>query len=166
MREVLIITGACGVGKSTIAREWAKSKQGATVECDFLTEWIYNEDFPRWTIEEEIFVAKLAAKIAIEYLEYGMSTTIENVWTPKGIEILVDEIQTKVHIVPKVIWLFSELSENLRRDQQRISEDQMGERVDIVNRELADYSWPEYLHKIDTTKLTIVQTLTVISSIE
>jgi len=46
MKELLILTGACGVGKSTIAEEWAKRKNGAKVDCDYLTEWIYNTDLP------------------------------------------------------------------------------------------------------------------------
>lgn len=162
MPEVLIITGACGVGKSTIAKQWAKSKNGATVDCDYLTEWIYNKDFPQWTIEEEKFVANLAAKIAIEYLRFGMSTSIENVWSPIGIELLKNGIESQLEVKVKVIWLVCEISENHKRDQQRVPENQMKERVDIVNKELNDYQWPEYLHKLDTTELTIQQTLQAI----
>ena len=125
MKEVLIITGACGVGKSTIAKEWAKLKDGATIDCDYLTEWIYKKDFHHWTIEEERFVAKLASKIAIEYLNYGMSTSIENVWSPIGIELIKSEIQSSLKIKVKAIWLFCDLTENHKRDQQRKLENQM-----------------------------------------
>jgi len=162
MKEVLILTGACGVGKSTIAKEWAKLKNGATVNCDYLTEWIYNKDFPHWTVEEEKFTAKLASKIAIEYLDFGMSTSIENVWSPVGIEILKNEIESQAEVKVKVVWLFCEITENHKRDQQRVPEDQMKGRVDIVNKELKDYNWPIYLQKIDTTNLTIEQTIEVI----
>lgn len=166
MKETLIITGACGVGKSTIASEWAKLKNGATIDCDYLTEWIYNKDFPHWTIEEEKFTAKLASKIAIEYLNYGMSTSIENVWTPIGIELLKNEIISYTETSIKAVWLYCELTENHKRDQQRILENQMKERVNIVNTELASYHWPAYLHKVDTTDLNIEQTLKVIDAIK
>ena len=36
--EVLLLTGACGVGKTTIAQGWAKSKKGVIIDCDYLTE--------------------------------------------------------------------------------------------------------------------------------
>ncbi|GEM_PF-4904892 len=35
-KEVLVLTGACGVGKSTIAKAWAKSKAGVCIESDYL----------------------------------------------------------------------------------------------------------------------------------
>jgi shikimate kinase len=162
MKEVLILTGACGVGKSTIAEAWAKIKDGATIDCDYLTEWIYKKDFPHWTIEEEKLVAKITAKIAIEYLEFGMSTSIQNVWSPVGIEIIKKEILSHTKANIKVVWLFCSLEENHKRDQLRIPEDQMKERVNIVNEELNSYDWPNYVHKVDSTDLTVEQTLGMI----
>ena len=163
MKQVLIITGACGVGKTTLAKEWAKQKNGAIVECDYLTEWIFNKDFPHWEQEEEKFTANLTATIAIEYLDYGMSVAIENVWSPYGLEILRKRLQGKTDISVKVIWLHCELQENHNRDEQRIPENQMKQRVDIVNKELREYQWPEYLVKIDTTSLSVVQTLDLLN---
>ena len=165
MKEILILTGACGVGKSTIAKEWAKLKNGATVDCDYLTEWIYNKDFPRWKLEEEKFVARLASKIAIEYVKYGMSTSVENVWSPLGIGLLRDEIQSHLNVDLKVIWLYCEKAENHRRDRQRRPADQMKGRVDIVNDELANYNWPDYVRKIDTTILTVEETIALIEGL-
>jgi len=88
-----------------------------------------------------------------------VSTAIENVWSPVGIKLLKTEILPKVQISVKVIWLFYASAENYKRDQQRVPENQMKERVDIVNKELAGYDWPDYVHKIDTTDLTVGQTI-------
>ena len=164
MKEVLIITGACGVGKTTLAKEWAKSKDGAIIECDYLTEWIFNKEFPNWTLEEEKFIANLSATIAIEYLNYGMSVAIENVWTPYGIEIIRNRLRNRTDIALKVIWLFCEMNENHKRDEQRVPKDQMKERVDIVNKELQGHDWPEDLVKIDSTNLSIAQTLALLEN--
>ena len=153
--EVLIITGACGVGKTATAKAWAKKKNGAIIECDYLTEWIYNENFPHWTPEEEAFTVELSGLMAFEYLKRGMSLAIENVWTPKGIEDLRKELFRMNGITVKTVWLKCDLEENHRRDEERIPEDQMKERVDIVNKELEGYTWPSYVHSIDTTKLSI-----------
>ena len=63
--EVLILTGTCAVGKTATAKAWAKSKNGAIIECDYFTEWIYNKDFPHWTEEEEKFTSNLAQILAL-----------------------------------------------------------------------------------------------------
>lgn len=39
--EVLILTGACAVGKTSVAKEWAKRKAGAIIEYDYFMEWIF-----------------------------------------------------------------------------------------------------------------------------
>ncbi len=165
MKEVLILTGACGVGKTTLARQWAERKNGAVIECDYFTEWIYDSNFPHWTPEEERFVANLTAVVAREYLNFGMSVVIENVWSPQGIEWLLEGLRDQTQVKIKVVWLYCERSENHRRDEQRREKDQMKDRVDIVNEELIGYDWPTYLHKVDTTKLTVPQTMDLIDDL-
>lgn len=68
MNEILILTGACGVGKTTVAREWARGKNGVAIEADYFTEWIHNVSFERFTQEEERLVANLSLVTAKEYL--------------------------------------------------------------------------------------------------
>jgi shikimate kinase len=165
--EVIIITGACGVGKSTIARAWAKAKQGAIIECDYFTEWIFKSNFPHWTVEEEQFVAALTGTVAHEYLRHQMPVAIENVWSPSGIQILLDRLKEQALVSSiKVIWLVCDRNENHRRDQLRKPEDQMQERVDIVNKELSNYRWPEYVQKVDSTRLSIEETVAVIERLD
>ena len=162
--EVLVLTGACGVGKSTIAKQWAKAKDGATIECDYFTEWIYQATFPRWTSEEEKFVASLTVVASREYLKYQMPVVIENVWSPLGIHQLVDSLrQYELVTSLQVVWLRCAIDENHRRDQLRIPENQMKERVDIVNGELQSYSWPEYVRIIDSTSLSVEETMNKIA---
>ena len=158
--EVLILTGACGVGKSTVARGWAKAKAGAVIECDYFTEWIYQPSFPRWTSEEEEFVASLAIATAQEYLKRRMPVVTENVWSPVGIQLLVDGMKPHERVASlKVVWLQCILEENHRRDQLRVPENQMKDRVEIVNVELQSYSWPKYVRKIDSTELSVEETV-------
>ncbi|MEK6478438.1 hypothetical protein WJR50_12920 [Catalinimonas sp. 4WD22] len=164
--EVLIITGACGVGKSTLAQAWAKLKNGATIECDYLTEWIYKADFPHWTVEEEKFVAETTLVLAQQYLKYGMPVAIENVWSPLGIQMLVDGLQKLTHVSSiKVVWLYCALEENQRRDQLRKPENRMNERVAIVMQEQRNHPWPDYVHLIDTGTLSVAQTLGAIEEL-
>lgn len=160
MREVLIITGACGVGKSTISRLWAKEKKGAIIESDYFTEWIYNDIYERFKKEEETLVADLTFVVAKEYLNHNMSVAIENVWSPAGLEKLKNALESDFpNIKITCIWLKCERTENHHRDQLRVPENHMKERVDIVNDELAGYEWPAYVWIIDSTDLTAAQTL-------
>ena len=68
--QVLIITGAPEVGKSATAKAWAKQKGGVIIPVDYLSNWVYNEAFPRWNEEAERFLARLSTKMAIEYLNF------------------------------------------------------------------------------------------------
>ncbi len=163
--EVLIITGACGVGKSTLSKAWAQSKQGAVIECDYFTEWIYKDDFPHFSRKEENFVADLSATVAMKYMAEAMPVAIENVWTPSGIKELIEGISSQDDLQIKVVWLYCENAENHRRDEERIPENQMKERVDIVSQELSSYKWPDYVHPIDTTHITVEETLTIITGL-
>lgn len=164
--EVIVLTGACGVGKSTVAKAWAKLKKGAVIECDYFTEWIYNPDLPRWDLEEEKFVASVTLAVCREYVNHQMPVAIENVWSPTGIQILVNSLK-KWELVTtiKVVWLLCDLTENHRRDQLRIPENQMKERVDIVNKELRSYEWPAYVQVVNTSGLSVEETIKAIEAL-
>ncbi|HAY32889.1 MAG TPA: hypothetical protein PK536_05960 [Ignavibacteria bacterium] len=166
MSEVLILTGACGAGKTTVAKEWARRKNGAIVECDYFTEWIFDKNFVRFSYEEELLAARLAVITANEYLKLSMPLAIENVWSPVGLDLLKEEL-SKIEYAHKLtfIWLKCESEENHRRDNLRVPDDVMGERVDIVNDQLNNYIWPSYLHIIDTTNLTVKETLEQIAKL-
>ncbi len=160
VKEVLILTGACGVGKSTVSKLWAKSKKGAVIESDYFTEWIYNDTYERFKAEEELLVADLTFVTAKEYLKHNMPVAIENVWSPQGLEKLKRAFNAEFgDISIKFVWLICEREENHRRDKLRIPENQMKERVDIVNEELNQYKWPDYVSIIDTTEQAEKETL-------
>ncbi len=160
MKEILILTGACGVGKSTVSKKWAQLKKGAVIESDYFRNWIYNETYALFSKEEELLVADLTFVTAKEYLKHNMPVVIENVWTPFGLDKLKTDFQNEFGDMPiKFLWLICDLEENHRRDRMRKTENQMKDRVAIVNAELSDYKWPDYLNILDTTTLTEKETL-------
>lgn len=164
--EILILTGACGVGKTTTARAWAKQKQGAVIECDYLTEWIFKDDFPHWSAEEERLVVSATLALAKEYLRFPMPVAIENVWTPEGVTRLKAGLEKLPEVTAlKFVWLYCDSPENHRRDQLRVPENQMKERVDIVGREQRSHHWPDFLHPLDTTEMNVQQTLKCIEEL-
>ncbi len=165
--KTLLLNGACGVGKTTLAKAWAKRHHGAIVECDYFTEWIFNPDFPHWSAEEERLVAELSAGVAGKYLDAGMPVAIENVWTPAGLDLLRTLLRNHpgVHSVT-VVLLHCQIEENRRRDALRPPENQMRERVDVVRQELMDHTWPKYVNHLETSSLSIRETLDQIEVIQ
>lgn len=160
MKEILILTGACGVGKSTISKKWAKLKKGVVIESDHFRNWIQNETYDRFSKEEEMLIANLTIVSAKEYLKHNMPVAIENVWTPLGLDKLRITLEMELENVNvKCVLLKCSLEENHRRDRLRPTENQMKDRVDIVNAELSEFTWPEYLNILDTTNLTEEETL-------
>ncbi len=147
------MTGACGVGKTSTAVIWSSIKQGVVIECDNLRECLDKEDFPQWSDKEENFIAKMSAMMATEYLKNGMSVAIENVWSPESIELIRKELFRMRGLTIKTVLLKCDLEENHRRDQERVPENQMKERVKIVKEKLENYKWPSYVNVLDTTKL-------------
>ena len=164
--EVLVLTGACGVGKTTVARAWARQKQGAMVDCDYFTEWILKEDFPHWTREEEVFTAHLAAEVALAYLRFPMPVAIENVWSPVGLELLREKLAGDPLVQSlKFVWLECALPENQARDALRPESDRMGRRVGVVRQELRAHDWPDYVARIDSSGLSVAETLRKINAL-
>lgn len=150
--KVLIITGAPGVGKSTISKLWAKKNKGVTIECDYFTEWIFNNRYKRFGKLEEKLVIELTLKTSEIYLNHNMPVVIENVWKSHAIKLLKSGIQkmnkkfnNKLDI--SFVYLSCSIIENHRRDKMRIPENQMKKRVDIVNNELNKELFPSFVKK-------------------
>ncbi|CAM1371701.1 AAA family ATPase [Tenacibaculum xiamenense] len=166
--NVLVLTGACGVGKSTIGKAWAKERKGVCIESDYFTEWIH-DDHPistEYFLNTEKLIADLSWACAETYLKNGFSVAIENVWSPKGFGFLRDKIQKNTLVNEfKFVHLKCDLEENFIRDNQRASDNQMKERVEIVKLELEDYTWQDYVHIIDSSSKSIEETLSIIASI-
>ncbi|HCN36368.1 MAG TPA: hypothetical protein DIS94_01470 [Bacteroidetes bacterium] len=165
--KVLIITGAPGVGKSTISKLWAKKNKGVTIECDYFTEWIYNNKYKRFGKLEERLVVELTLKTSGIYLNHKMPVVIENVWKSHAIKLLKSGFQkinkkfnNKLDI--SFVYLYCAINENHRRDKMRIPENQMKKRVDIVNNELNKELFPSFVKKIDSTNLSDIETLKLI----
>ncbi|MEO1054381.1 MAG: AAA family ATPase [Bacteroidota bacterium] len=167
-REVLVLTGACGVGKSTIGKLWAKSKSGVCIESDYFTEWIHDEHpiSTDYFLSVEEMIAELSWNTCREYLKNGFSVAIENVWTPKGLTKLQEAFMS-IELISKAkfVYLKCDLDQNKSRDQKRSASNQMNERVGIVREELEQYQWPEFVHTIDSSSQTDIQTLNTILSI-
>ena len=166
--NVIVLTGACGVGKSTLSRLWAKSNSGVSIECDYFTEWIYDQHpiTTDYFLKVEKMIVDLAWSNTQQYLSNGFSVAIENVWSPAGLIKLREYLKINP-LVNKMtfIYLKCDLNQNMNRDLSRPSHNQMNERVEIVRNELEDHIWPDFVHVVDNSTLSIQETLDLINSL-
>jgi len=95
----------------------------------------------------------MATMMTLEYLKNGMPVVIENVWSPTSIESIRIQLFRMSGLKINVVWLKCDLEENQKRDEQRAPENQMKERVKIVNEQLEKYTWPSYVNILDTTNM-------------
>jgi len=157
--QVLIITGAPGVGKSETAIAWAKRKEGVVIPVDYLSNWVYDKAFPKWNEEAEKFLAQLSAKMAIEYLSMNLPVVIDYVWTPMGIQIIQNDLSVLAGVQCHSVWLTCNSIENRRRDALRKPDHQMKERVNVVRMELEDCTWAEEVQRVDSSSMSVEEVI-------
>ncbi len=162
MNDILIVTGTCGVGKSTTCWRWADQRLGATIDCDYFRTWIRNPALQVADGFQEPLLARHAILLAEDYLAMGLDVAIDNVWTPDGLEVLRRQLGDKARL--RFFWLTCAPAENHQRDDQRSPGDVMGRRVDELQAELEAIAWPDYVIKLDTTGQTVTQTLQTIAA--
>ncbi|MEM7108478.1 MAG: AAA family ATPase [Bacteroidota bacterium] len=163
--KILILTGAPGVGKTTVSKVWVMAHKGVAVPGDSFTDWLYNSRIERFSTEEEALVANLAVATAVQYLKTGMGVVLDYVWRANGLEIIKNRLEAELSSVQqKFVHLICGLEENHRRDQLRISDHQMLNRVDMVNLELSQEKWPQHVEEIDSTSLSVSETVAQIEN--
>ena len=157
MNDILIVTGTCGVGKSTVCWEWAGRRHGAAIDCDMFRTWIRNPLLRKADGYQMRLLAKHAGALAEDYLAMGLDVAIDNVWTPEGLERLRSRLDGKAWI--NVFWLNCLPEENHQRDQLRPSCAVMGGRIKELQKELEGMNWPDYVKRVDTTAQSLDETI-------
>ena len=160
MKDILIVTGTCGVGKSTVCWAWAGRRGGAAINCDLFRTWIRDHSLRMANGYQEELLAKHACALTEDYMELGLDVAIDNVWTPRGLALLTSRLRGKGRI--NVFWLNCLPEENHQRDRRRSPSDVMGGRLDELQQELESMNWPDYVQKIDTTGQLLDETLDLI----
>lgn len=160
MRDILILTGTCGVGKSTISWQWAERRLGATIDCDVFRTWIRNPALMNSDGFQEMLLARQAVHLAEDYMALGLDVAINNVWTPPGLTFLRGQLGERARL--RMVWLTCAPAENHDRDKSRAPSDMMGKRVDELQAELDALDWPADVVRLDTTGQTVNETVVAI----
>jgi cytidylate kinase len=162
MQNVLLVTGTCAVGKSAICRTWANQREGADIECDIYRTWIRQDTLRRENDYQEKLILKHASELALDYLNLGLDVAIDNVWRPDSISYMIEKFSGIA--TTRAFYLQCQPTENHRRDQLRVGSHVMGQRLDQLDKELSDLQWSDEIIFLDSTNLSIEETITKIDS--
>jgi predicted kinase len=162
MPTALVLTGNCGVGKTTVARAWADARGGAAVHADDMHLWIRVRDRRRLHNYQERWKAAVAIAAAQGLLEQGLDVAVENVWFPASCALLRDALTA--HAAVHVVRLVCERAENRDRDARRPANARMGPRVDVLGDEVDAQAWPEFLRVVDTSGQSVAATMAAIDA--
>ncbi len=162
-KTVCIITGPCGVGKSTISKLLAKHiKKSAYIGVDILREeMIKNGKVSPFSYKGESkrqvdLGTKNSSDLANNFLRAGFNVFIDDVLERK--QQVKDYIKylssSKIHI----FLLLPNKTIIKKRDSQRKKKDRMGKRAlelhDIFTKRIPEENW----HVLDTSNQTIKET--------
>lgn len=163
MPTVLLLTGTCGVGKSTIAAAWANARGGAHISGDEIRNWIRDGKARRANDYQQEAVAQIVAIAAEAFLGLGLDVALDFVWTPPTLRYLTCRLKPIANV--HMVWLRCDAKENRRRDAGRPASVVMGDRVDTLRKELLAFDdWPEELRRIDSSGLSVDDVLVQINA--
>lgn len=152
MKNVYILSGPAGVGKSTTAHELVKTlANSAHISGDDISHMHINGRKKPWESKTELsLIWKNIFSLTKNFLENRIDVVIDYVTFPSDVAWLRDNLaDSDVNVVYVVLWTDKETL--LRRDQMRAPEQRMGERsLQLVDEFLQ--SGLSESHMLDTSK--------------
>lgn len=153
MNQLYVITGPAGVGKSTISREIAKSKnKSVLIEGDEIYDQVVGGYVPAWKEGNHLDVFwKICLDNIETYLEAGYDVIFNYIVTPT----IFNEIEKRYRKYnTKFIVLIADEETLLKRDKERVEDCRMGERCIALLNSFKSYNF-ENKYFLDTTNLEI-----------
>ena len=162
MANLYIITGPAGVGKSTISKKIAKSKnKSVLIEGDEIYHQVISSYVSAWKEGNHLDVFWDVCINSIKtYLSYGYDVVFNYIITPDILERLKKEFK---EYTTKFVVLLSDEETLLKRDKQRPEDCQMNQRCLIL---LNSFKNKDYKQDniLDTTNLSIEDTVNIINT--
>lgn len=162
MNQLYVITGPAGVGKSTISREIAKSKnKSVLIEGDEIYDQVVGGYVPAWKEGNHLDVFwKICLDNIETYLEAGYDVIFNYIVTPT----IFNEIEKRYRKYnTKFIVLIADEETLLKRDKERVEDCRMGERCIALLNSFKSYNF-ENKYFLDTTNLEIKEIVDKIES--
>lgn len=133
---VYLITGPCGVGKSTIAKEIAKNMENsALIEGDRIYHMVIGGYVKPWNddgVYLELFWDNVIA-LTENFIKRGITVVIDYIIYPEDLKKVVKILKAK-NVEIKYTVLIAEENALLKRDNERNIDCQMGARsIELLN---------------------------------
>ena len=162
MPNLYIITGPAGVGKSTVSKELAKTKEKSVlIEGDEIYHQVVGGYVSPWKEGNhlEIFWEICLSSIKI-YLDNGYDVIFNYIVDPNNLKYIQKAITN--HNIKFIVLLVDE-NTLLKRDKERPLDCQMKERCIILLNSFKSKSYNKN-NILDTTNLTVEETVKIINT--
>lgn len=164
MANLYIITGPAGVGKSTISKQLANSKnKSVLIEGDDIYHQVIGGYTPPWKENNHLETFwKVSINMIKNYLEDGFDVIFNYIIDPDNLELIKNKLKNYNITIKFVILLVAE-STLLLRDKERPENEQMKERcIVLLNNFKNNYNNSKNI--LDTTNLSINETINIIEN--
>ena len=162
MSKLYIITGPAGVGKSTVSRKIAESKnKSVLIEGDDIYHQVVGGYVQAWKEGNHLDVFwKVCVSTIRNYLENGYDVIFNYIVTPTPLEMMKKEL--KDYSIKFVVLLVDEKT-LLLRDKERPKDCQMNDCCVILLNSFKNTNYNTN-NILDTTNLSIEETLNIIET--
>lgn len=162
MSKLYLITGPAGVGKSTVSKLLAESKEkSALIEGDDIYHLVKGGYVSPWKEGNHLEVFwKNCLDIINNFLENGYDVVFNYILNKKDLEIIKNRFS---NFEIRFVLLLANDEVLISRDNEREEDCRMGERVLILKNNFISQNFPnQYI--LDTTKLSIQETVEFIEN--
>ncbi|MBY6036905.1 AAA family ATPase [Fictibacillus nanhaiensis] len=165
MRNVYILSGPAGVGKSTTSKELVKKlSNSAYLSGDYISHMHINGREKPWESEHEhSLIWNNILHLTRNFINHGCDVVIDYVTFPNDARWLSENIK-ELNAVVKYVVLWVDQGTLLKRDNGRIEEHRMGKRCMILFDEFTN-SGLDHKHFLNTSELTLKENDYIINKI-
>lgn len=162
MPNLYIITGPAGVGKSTVSKKIAESKdKSALIEGDEIYHQVVGGYIPAWKQGNHLDVFwKVCISTIRTYLEAGYDVIFNYIVTPTPLQQMKKEF--KNYTIKFVVLLVDEIT-LLSRDKERPEDCQMNERCITLLNSFKNNNYNKQ-NILDTSNLKVNETVDIIEN--
>ena len=152
MATLYVLTGPPGVGKSTISKRLAESlSKSVLIEGDDIYNQVISSHISPWKEGNHLDLFWRISLLSIqEYLNEGYDVVFNYIIDPENFANIHNKISNPIRFV--VLMVGEE--EIIRRDQERVADNRMGERCLKLLRQFQEYQYPKDF-KLYTDSLSI-----------
>jgi len=163
--ELYVITGPCGVGKSTITNMIAKNlESSAVIEGDDIYNMVISGYVSPWEDYDNKYIDLLwdnCLEIINNFINKGISVVFNYIIYPDRLKQIIDKFKDNKNLIIKFVVLTTNEKTIIERDKLRPEDCQMGDRAIVVLNEFKEKGY-DINYILDTSNISPEDTTTLI----